>query len=665
MSFALNAGNSWSEIDLFITLIFVTDIILNFSTGYYYKGNLIMDRKSIATNYFKFWFWLDIFSTIPYDDLMGAVVEEGSLDEGSSSNTSSIMRMLKIFRILRFFRLLRIAKLRMLFIRVEENILSSAASNFLSLVKVGSCIFIVSHWFACLMYFVAFQEVDSTGNNWVTAYQQKYNLHHLDIADAYISSLYWAFTTMATIGYGDIVPVTSSERILGIFCMMITSAIFGYIVGDITSIISKQSENSKKKSESLVLINAFLKKNGFSKEFSMKIKRYIENVYDNQCDDISETHLLSILSLRLREEIYKFINGNLLKLCNVITKYHENFISQLAKSAHTKLYAPNDIVFKEGEKGNMIYFIKAGNVCVYNQSSNYELATLKENKYFGEIAFFSNRLRIASAKCRTFVEILSISKLEFMNLEETYPEAKELSFKLEATTKDGDYTVLGVTCYLCKKLGHAAIDCTQRLFKLDKERAKKYWIERRNKTKLINPYMTLNEKVRQKPTLVPRWGAINITSRVRPARKYSRELNEKIAKYIEKKDLERVYLGLHDKSPQESNKISKSMILDPKNHIIPIVEEDEESVDSEDLSRRSGMKFDNVNLTVSSRLPNNPRFSQAVESYNRSRKAGYCTKEGKTFDQEVPSSTEVKPDQFHFGISLIKLTCSDEEEEKA
>jgi hypothetical protein len=107
------------------------------------------------------------------------------------------------------------------------------------------------------------------------------------------------------------------------------------------------------------------------------------------------------------------------------------------------------------------------------------------------------------------------------------------------------------------------------------------------------------------------------------------------------------------------------MILDPKNHIIPIVEEDEESVDSEDLSRRSGMKFDNVNLTVSSRLPNNPRFSQAVESYNRSRKAGYCTKEGKTFDQEVPSSTEVKPDQSHFGISLIKLTCSDEEEEKA
>ena len=46
---------------------------------------------------------------------------------------------------------------------------------------------------------------------------------------------------MAGIGYGDYSPRTPNERILGIGAMNISSILFGYIIGNIGSIIEKHT----------------------------------------------------------------------------------------------------------------------------------------------------------------------------------------------------------------------------------------------------------------------------------------------------------------------------------------------------------------------------------------------------------------------------------------
>ena len=59
-----------------------------------------------------------------------------------------------------------------------------------------------------------------------------------EFGSKYINSLYWAFTTMVGVGYGDIAPVTMNERIFVIVAMLISSLIFAYIVNRIGSIVS-------------------------------------------------------------------------------------------------------------------------------------------------------------------------------------------------------------------------------------------------------------------------------------------------------------------------------------------------------------------------------------------------------------------------------------------
>ena len=60
--------------------------------------------------------------------------------------------------------------------------------------------------FACVMYFLE-KDINPTINT-------------------YLDSLWWSFSTATNVGYGDIVPITDSGKMVGIFLMLIGVALF-------------------------------------------------------------------------------------------------------------------------------------------------------------------------------------------------------------------------------------------------------------------------------------------------------------------------------------------------------------------------------------------------------------------------------------------------------
>jgi hypothetical protein len=72
-------------------------------------------------------------------------------------------------------------------------------------------------------------------NSWI----RRAVLEDAEASMQYITSVYWAFTTMVTVGYGDITPANTDERIFIMLAMLIASGVFAYSINSIGSIVSR------------------------------------------------------------------------------------------------------------------------------------------------------------------------------------------------------------------------------------------------------------------------------------------------------------------------------------------------------------------------------------------------------------------------------------------
>ena len=136
------------------------DIIISFNTSYMTAGEFVRDRKRIAVNYLKFWFWIDLITTIPYDTILDLVIQQ-------SFHSTNLIRIVRIFRLIKIVRLVRALKLKNTMSFLDEILsLDKTFSTILTVFRLCFLILIIGHWVACLWHFVG---TLGTNINWIVA----------------------------------------------------------------------------------------------------------------------------------------------------------------------------------------------------------------------------------------------------------------------------------------------------------------------------------------------------------------------------------------------------------------------------------------------------------------------------------------------------------------
>ncbi|VDM01001.1 unnamed protein product [Schistocephalus solidus] len=89
--------------------------------------------------------------------------------------------------------------------------------------------------------------------------------------------------------------------------------------------------------------------------------------------------------------------------------------SQLADALQTKTVGPSEVIIKEGEPGNEVFFINKGAVQVYKEDGDkmIDLAELKDGEYFGELALIKKQPRAATVAAKTEVELAVLNADNF------------------------------------------------------------------------------------------------------------------------------------------------------------------------------------------------------------------------------------------------------------
>ncbi len=96
-----------------------------------------------------------------------------------------------------------------------------------------------------------------------------------------------------------------------------------------------------------------------------------------------------------------------------MTEKNSGGSSQLSQNR----FASNTVIFEEGDKGDAAYIIRLGEVEIRKgvRSANpMQLAVLGKGDVLGEMALFDDRPRMATAITLTDVEVIQMSKQDFL-----------------------------------------------------------------------------------------------------------------------------------------------------------------------------------------------------------------------------------------------------------
>jgi pSer/pThr/pTyr-binding forkhead associated (FHA) protein len=107
----------------------------------------------------------------------------------------------------------------------------------------------------------------------------------------------------------------------------------------------------------------------------------------------------------------------------------KNELRGLEDVSNLHLFSPNQLIFQEGDPGRSIYLILDGGVRVFTKDHSgeeFQLATLKTNQFFGEMAMLSGEPRSSSVATLGESLLSEISYNNMRRLIRRYPQIKEV-----------------------------------------------------------------------------------------------------------------------------------------------------------------------------------------------------------------------------------------------
>ena len=89
----------------------------------------------------------------------------------------------------------------------------------------------------------------------------------------YLYSVYWALTTLTTVGYGDITPQNDLERAYSLFALLTGALIFGYMLSSIGSLVSAMDRQAAMVEERLDEVKDYIRWRKLPRDLVIRMRR--------------------------------------------------------------------------------------------------------------------------------------------------------------------------------------------------------------------------------------------------------------------------------------------------------------------------------------------------------------------------------------------------------
>jgi CRP-like cAMP-binding protein len=433
-----NSTGAWFIIDTVIDVCFFLDIIVIFFSAYEENdGSIVTAHRRIAWKYLRTWFFIDLIAVFPFELLERDSSEDSVSSSGGYKHLLRLIRLPRLYRIIRIVRLLKFAR------KNRENELLEKLQDLFQLNTgfVRSLTFVVTlltvvHIAGCLWFMLARLE-GFLPDSWITRSQ----LLDRSTDEQYIASVYWAFTTLCSVGYGDITPLTEAERLFCLFWMMVGVSFNSFTIGSLTSILTVLNSNNDLNMK-LNAVEQLAREAKLKRGLTRKLREAVKlSAKKTQLGTVDRQGMFNALPKQLRYSLAKNMYESAAGRIPFFKGRSPEFIASVIPHLKFSYLEAEKYIYREGDDSDEIYFLYKGRVDFVNSVRLIPFKTMLEGSYFGDIEVIDRTKRICSSRGQTDCEMLVLelsvrTTQRFKELKEDFPEVSEEMQELARIRKD-------------------------------------------------------------------------------------------------------------------------------------------------------------------------------------------------------------------------------------
>jgi potassium voltage-gated channel Eag-related subfamily H protein 7 len=305
----------------------------------------VADPKRIAIKYLKTWFLIDFISIMPFDSL-GIMLGSDDMSKFKAARVIRLLRLLKLLRLLRSLRILN---------RYQDQMGWTALTR--TSVRFSLAMMTATHWMACTLKLIpdieAFKDEDGNAFSWLNSTLNDETVGEADPSRQYSVSLYWATSTISTIGYGDVSATTGGEAAWMTICMFVSCVLYTYTLGEVVNLVGNVGEASRVHNKLSDMLNDFCMQQQVPKKLAMRLREYFRHTKDVHNSQYQQT-LFKFMSPTLRGEVLMFLNEKFVRSCKFLhaddVVERRRFIMALSMQMDTRVFGPQETVIALGDR---------------------------------------------------------------------------------------------------------------------------------------------------------------------------------------------------------------------------------------------------------------------------------------------------------------------------